>query len=224
MTRVLGVDAAARQWLAILLVDGRFAGSDLQPSITALLRRFPEVEVVGVDIPIGLPVGRTRPADQEAKRFVGVERAASVFPTFPREVLATEPYKIALEKARELFGSGVSTQGYALRRRIFEVEAIPKVSPRVVEVHPEVSFRALHGAILRYSKHSWSGILERRAVLASASIFLPDELPGGGRAAPDDVVDAAVAAWTAMRVAKDRFATLPAEPSDDPADGGVIHY
>jgi predicted RNase H-like nuclease len=167
VTRVLGVDAAAREWLAILLVDGRFAGADLQPSITALLRRFPDVEVVGVDIPIGLPVGRTRPADEEAKRFVGIERAASVFPTFPREVLATEPYKAALEKARELLGSGVSTQGYALRKRIFEVEAIPKVSPRVVEVHPEVSFRAMRWTPLGFSKHTWNGIAERRALLAS---------------------------------------------------------
>lgn len=57
-----------------------------------------------------------------------------------------------------------------------------------------------------------------------AGILLPDDLPGGGHAAPYDVVDAAVAAWSAMRVALGRSATLPTEPSGDPGDGGIIHY
>src|SRR3972149_5765854 len=54
MTKVIGVDAAAGEWLAVLLVDGLFAGADLQPSVDALRDRHPEVEVVAVDIPIGL--------------------------------------------------------------------------------------------------------------------------------------------------------------------------
>jgi hypothetical protein len=42
--------------------------------------------------------------------------------------------------------------------------------------------------------------------------------------APDDVVDAAVAAWSAMRVAAGVSLTMPPSPSGDPASGGVIHY
>jgi predicted RNase H-like nuclease len=96
---------------------------------------------------------------------------------------------------------------------------------RIVEVHPEVSFRALKGEPLRYpKKDSWSGGAERRALLGGAGIFISDELPGGERAAPDDVVDAAAAAWSAMRVAEGKSSTLPEEPSRDPADGGVINY
>ncbi|HEY5434198.1 MAG TPA: DUF429 domain-containing protein, partial [Candidatus Limnocylindrales bacterium] len=87
----------------------------------------------------------------------------------------------------------------------------------------EVSFRALRGEPLRYSKHTWSGIAERRTLLATVGVLLPDDLPGGGHAAPDDVVDAAAAAWSAMRVAQSRSSTLPAEPSGHPGDGGVIH-
>jgi predicted RNase H-like nuclease len=223
MTRVLGVDGAADGWFGVLLVDGYFVGADLKPTVAALLDRHPDAEVVAVDIPIGLPVGKTRPADDAAKRFVGGQRAASVFPTFPRDVLKAKPYEVALEAARRL-GTGLSRQAYALRDRIDEVAGLAAADKRVVEVHPEVSFRAMKATPLRYSKHTWSGLAERRTLLANVGILLHDNLTGGERAAPDDVVDAAAAAWSALRIAAGRSATLPAEPSDDRADGGVIHY
>lgn len=223
MTRVLGVDGAADGWFGVLLVDGYFAAADLKPTVAALLDRHPDAEVVAVDIPIGLPVGRTRPADNAAKRFVGGGRAASVFPTFPRDVLMAKPYEVALEAARRL-GTGLSRQAYALSDRIDEVADLAAADTRLVEVHPEVSFRAMKGTPLRYAKHTWSGLAERRALLASVGVLLHDDLTGGERAAPDDVVDAAAAAWSAMRIAEGRSATLPAKPSGDPADGGVIHY
>jgi predicted RNase H-like nuclease len=222
--RVLGVDAAAGGWLAVLLVDGYFAGADLQPSVAALLSEFPGVDVIAVDIPIGLPRGQLRSADAAARAFVGPARAASVFPTPPAEVLAAPTYVKAVEISRRILGVGISQQTWALRGRIFEVADIAASDDRIIEVHPEVSFRALKGAPLRFKKSRWSGIGERRALLASAGILLPDDLRGGEQAAPDDVVDAAVAAWSAKQAAEGRSATLPAEPSGDPADGGAIHY
>ena len=223
-TKVLGVDAAAGGWIGVLLLDGYFAGADLQPTIAALLGMFPDVSVIGVDIPIGLPVGQGRPADTAARAFVGSERASSVFSTLPAEVLVAPTYAEAAAIAVRILGKSLSRQSYALGDRIFEVAEVVASDDRIVEVHPEVSFRALRGEPLRYSKHTWSGIAERRALLTAAGILLPDDLPGGGRAAPDDVVDAAVAAWSAMRVALGRSSTLAAEPSSDPDDGGVIHY
>jgi predicted RNase H-like nuclease len=170
--RVLGVDAAAGGWFAVLLIDGYFAGADLQPSVSALLKEYPRVEVVAVDIPIGLPVGQLRPADAATRAFVGPERAASVFPAPPAEVLAAATYAEAVEIARRLLGTGISRQTYALRDRITEVAGIATSDDRIVEVHPEASFRALKGAPLRHSKHSWSGITERRALLSSVGILL----------------------------------------------------
>ena len=221
---VLGVDAAAGAWFAVVLIEGRFAGADLQPSVAALLDRHPEASVVAIDIPIGLPIGRARPADTAAQAFVGAARAASVFRTFPVEVLRAESYAEAAATAKRLLGAAISQQSWGLRMRIEEVGRIAQSDPRLVEVHPEVSFRALNGAPLRYSKHSWSGVHERRDLLARAGIVLPDDLPGGARAAPDDVVDAAVAAWSALRVAEGRSKTLPEVPPSDREFGGVIHY
>jgi predicted RNase H-like nuclease len=164
-----------------------------------------------------------RPSDEEARRFVG-GRASSVFPTLPAEVLAAPTYPEASAIARAMLGRGLSAQSYALRKRIHEVAELAAADPRVIEVHPEVSFAALRGAALRYSKHSWSGVTERRALLAAAGILLPDNPAGGDRSAPDDVVDAAISAWTAHRVATGQSRTLPAVVPTDVALGGVIHY
>jgi predicted RNase H-like nuclease len=103
----------------------------------------------------------------------------------------------------------LSAQSFALGKKILEVEA--RLNERVFEVHPEVSFAALAGQHLRYSKRSWNGQMERRELLAAAGLELPDELDGG-EAAADDVLDAAIAAWTAERKLRGEARTLPAEP------------
>jgi predicted RNase H-like nuclease len=224
VSKVIGVDAAAGEWLGIMLVDGSYASAELVPTAAELLRLHPDAQVVAVDIPIGLPAGRFRPADAEARRFIGASRAPSVFAALPAEVLAAETYADAVAIAQKLLGKGMSAQSFALKGRILEVAEVAAHDQRVVEVHPEVSFRAMRGEPLRHSKHSWSGIAERRALLASAGILLPDDLPGGGRVAPDDVVDAAAAAWSALRVAQGRSRTLPGVRSSDPAQGGVIYF
>lgn len=72
LSEVIGVDAAAGEWLGLPLADGLYAGADLQPTVADLLRRHPNVEIVGVDIPLGLPYGGPRPADFEARAFVGI--------------------------------------------------------------------------------------------------------------------------------------------------------
>ncbi len=224
MAAALGIDAAAGGWLGILLLDGAYAGAALAPRLVELLAAFPAAAAVGVDIPIGLPEDSLRPADAAAREFVGPARAASVFFAPPRAVLEAEPYEAAVEEARRRTGLGVSRQAYGLRHRILEVADLAVGDGRIIEVHPEVSFAALNGGPLPDSKHSWRGIAHRRALLTRAGIVVPDGVPGGNRAAPDDVVDAAAAAWSALRVAEGRSRTLPRVPSGDRAVGGVIRY
>jgi Protein of unknown function (DUF429) len=53
----------------------------------------------------------------------------------------------------------------------------------------------------------------RRQLLAEAGICLPDDLGSAGeKAAPDDVLDAAAAAWTALRVLRNQ------RPSPNPPE------
>ena len=52
--------------------------------------------------------------------------------------------------------------------------------------------------------------MTRRAALAGAGIVLPDDLGAGGNVPPDDVLDAAGAAWSAGRIASGSAESLPA--------------
>jgi predicted RNase H-like nuclease len=200
----LGVDAARGGWIAVALEDGSFVDAVLERRFPALLERFPEAGAVGVDVPIGLPAaGERRRADIEARRVVGPRRA-SVFFTPPRAALDAPTYG----QARVLV-PGVSAQGWALRTAILDVDRVR--DPRVHEVHPEVSFAVLAGEPLAFAKRTWNGQRERVRLLASAGIELPDRLDAGLVAA-DDVLDAAVAAWSAARIARGEHLTLPADP------------
>jgi predicted RNase H-like nuclease len=201
--KVVGADGFRRGWVAVTVTDGRFAAIDLFSAMQELLETLSGAAVVAVDIPIGIPRTGVRPADQAARRFVGA-RASSVFATPPR--LALEAATYAEARARH---PSVSSQAYALRIKILEVDAVTTADERVFEVHPEVSFRALAGHALP-PKKTWNGQMTRRAALARVGIVLPDDLGAGGNVPPDDVLDAAGAAWTAGRIASGSAESLPA--------------
>lgn len=214
MTEVLGIDAYRNGWAAVRLVDGEFAGAFAHPVFSEVLIQHPNSSVIAVDIPIGLP-DRTAPrqADVAARMFVG-RGASSVFPVPPWEVLQCPTHAEATVMSRELTGKGLSAQSYALRHRILEVDGL--VESRVIEVHPEASFTALAGRPLGSSKKTWNGLMLRTTLLESAGIILPVDLGPAGVPAPDDIVDAAVAAWSAHRFAEGEAIPLPAQP---PVDG-----
>jgi predicted RNase H-like nuclease len=86
------------------------------------------------------------------------------------------------------------------------VEPHALTDERIIEVHPEVSFRELAGQPLAHPKKTADGRQERRLLLARAGIVLPP-LP---RALPVvDALDAAVAAWTAARWARGEALPFP---------------
>ncbi len=150
----LGVDAARGGWIAVALEDGRFADAVLERRFPALLERFPQAAVVGVDVPIGLPEpGERRRADVNAREVVGARRS-SVFFTPSRAALEAPTYG----QARAIAPS-TSAQAWALRTAILDVDRV--TDPRVREVHPEVSFAVLAGTTLGFSKRTWNGQRER---------------------------------------------------------------
>jgi predicted RNase H-like nuclease len=174
------------------------------------------VEVVGIDIPIGFPDATVRRADVLARAAVGPLRS-SVFSTPIRPAFEAADYPSALGHSRATLGQGLSRQAYGLREKALQVDAWvatrAAVSPRVVEVHPEVSFAAMNGAPLDASKRTWRGIERRRALLSEVGIDLPADLGElGRRAAVSDVLDAAAVAWTAMRVRSREAHSLPDPP------------
>ena len=215
--RVVGADVWKRGWVTVEVTGGRVTGVVSFDSFADLITHHAGAVAIGVDIPIGLPTEPPRQADVLARRFVG-PRASSVFNTPPRDVLEAPSYQEALHISRTRYGAGISAQSFALRHRIFEVEAARQGDDRLIEVHPEVSFCALAGGPLDYSKKTWNGQMLRRQLLATAGLRLPDTISGPADRVPvDDVLDAAAAAWSAARWAADRAQALP-ERVDEPAD------
>jgi predicted RNase H-like nuclease len=169
------------------------------------------VDVIGVDMPIGLPRTWGREADRQARRLLGGPRASSVFSTPPRSLLTATSYATANQRSRSELGQGLTRQTYHLFARIREVDhlvtalATDEPGDRLVEIHPECSFRVMAGEPLP-SKHTADGIARRRALLLPRFGQVVDERPTG--AAADDVLDAFAVLWSAERFARGEHLTL----------------
>jgi predicted RNase H-like nuclease len=201
----VGIDGCKAGWMAVLVSEGGVADARVFPDFGAALAAFPTSDVYAVDIPIGLPTSGRRRADEAARAFVG-PRAASVFWAPPRAALVVR-YEEAVRVCAALAAPGISRQAYGLGAKILEVEPFAARDARVVEVHPEASFRALAGEPLVHPKTTWAGFRMRVRLLEAAGIAVPElpELP------ILDTVDAAGAAWSGLRVARGEASTLPAE-------------
>jgi len=212
---VLGLDSAGRKgWVGISLRDGRFESVDLFRDLHAAVARKEPV-CIGVDIPILRGDAFPRPADVEARKWVGPTRASSIFPAPPLAVFDARDFASAQVVALELIGQGVSRQTFALREKVRQAIEVAG-DPRVHEVHPEVTFREMAGEPLRYSKKSWAGQRHRHDLIARAGIDLPDDLGQANDVPVDDVFDAVAAAWSADRIARGCAVRLPEAPTNSP--------
>lgn len=209
---VAGLDGRRGGWAAaVLRADGTVEHLALATVAEALAL---DVAAVGVDMPVGLPVRGRRACDLEAKRVLGAAHAR-VFLTPPRAVLdlgpdAGHPAASALHRTL-VDGKGLSRQSWHLLPKVAEVDDLAD-DPRLVEVHPELSFAALAGAPLLI-KRTVTGRAARLAALATA---LPC-LDAAAVPAGDDAVDAVVVAWSARRWLAGEARTLPGGPP--PYDG-----
>jgi predicted RNase H-like nuclease len=201
---VAGVDGYRKGWIAVALDPSGDVQVSTHPSFSEVLSS--QARVIAVDIPIDPPGLGVRAADAGARAFVGSSRGSSVFPTPPRAALEARTFAEANEIARTITGKGLSQQAFALGRKILEVHTLAEVDERVIEMHPEVSFRELAGEPVLESKHTAAGLARRRELLAEAGVVLPGAVPGVPEA---DLLDAAAGAWTAARYAEGKAQALP---------------
>jgi predicted RNase H-like nuclease len=203
-----GVDGCRTGWVLVTADAGAASvlGVEVVERIAEVLARVrdDDISTLAVDMPIGLARRGPRACDTEARARLGPRRS-SVFPTPPRPLLHAVSHADAVARGRALDGRGISIQAFNLLPRIAELDTAidPSLCDRVVEAHPESGFAAVAGAPLTTKKRSTEGRHERRALLDRV-------FPGGTSgldapvrgAAPDDVLDAAVNAWTAARWAR----------------------
>jgi predicted RNase H-like nuclease len=223
--QVVGVDGCRGGWVAAVWdTQSVTCVCAVFPTFSALLAAHRDAERIGVDIPIGLPQRGARSCDVQARRVLG-PRKASVFPAPARPLLGITDFAEALATSRRLADSGLSLQAFGLLAKIGEVDAALQsgecAQGRVIEVHPELSFWVMHGhRPMSAPKKRLEGFNERRELLER-------ELPAGSvpasrtatrqlaNAGADDILDAMVVAWTALRDAEGRSIRLPATPELD---------
>ena len=210
MSGVLGVDGARGHWVGAL-VRGQDVEWLVLPDVRAALAV--DADVVAIDMPIGLPETGRRACDLEAKRLLGAAHPR-VFLAPPRDVLDCADHPAASSRHRELVdGAGLSIQTWHIVARMREVDDAAD-DPRLVEVHPELSFAALARRVLG-RKRTAAGRAERLAELRG---WLPGldlaSVPSG-----DDGPDALVAAWSGRRWLDGTAQVLPAGPTPRDARG-----
>ena len=198
---VLGVDGWRGAWVGARL-DGRSVELLALPDVAAVLA-VPDVEVVGIDMPIGLSDDGVRACDVQARRRLG-RAGSSVFPTPVRAVLATDDYAEAraLSRAATDPPRAPSAQSFQLVRAIRSLDDALGDPPtdRVVEVHPELAFRALDPAV-RDAKGTARGMAQRLAALRGVMDVDAALLAAPPRVPAVDALDACAAAWSARRIA-----------------------
>ena len=219
----VGVDAHRKGWVAIILDSSGFVEAHTFARFDDLADGLFAAEVIAVDIPIGISDEYPRQADIAAREFVG-RRRSSVFLTPPMPVLQASDYTAARRTAREQFDIGVSAQAYALAPKILEVDAVTKTDSRIIEIHPEVCFTAMGDKEVESPKTTWAGMKTRERLLERNGISIPNDLGDAGVAKPDDVLDAAAAAWTARRYVQGTANSLPSDSRFGGRKASVIWY
>jgi len=210
MASYLGVDWASGCWLVVKAGDDPLVTTE--PSILNVWHEHgDDVRSILVDIPIGLPEEGPRECDEEARQFLK-GRGSTVFSVPGREVVETDDYG----EARENNDGSLGSQSWWLFPRIKEVDVFLQeyddARKKTYESHPEVCFAKLAGEGLP-AKDTEEGV-EERVELLNDDPELPEEISGiperydeksewherisKGRL--DDVVDAAVLAYTAKQL------------------------
>jgi predicted RNase H-like nuclease len=160
----------------------------------------PEVNRVGIDMPIGLSHNGDRACDRDARRRLG-RRGVTVFPMPPRALLSCSSYSEANATSSAMFGRGLQKQVWFLFDKIKELDNL--VGHRrenfFAEIHPEVTWATLTGEVLP-PKRTPEGL--RRRIDAIAALWPDIERCLTNRptdCARDDVLDAAAVLWSTQR-------------------------
>lgn len=215
--RVIGIDAAPGGWAVVFQRD-QALGIRKIPTLGALSDWGRDYQLIAIDIPIGLidcyEIGG-RICDRTARALLR-NRGSSVFPPPVRSVLKASSYPeaCAISRASSPFNKAISQQAYNIIPKIREVDKLLRsnfnLRSIVREVHPEVCFRELVGAPMAHSKRKRAGREERRTALRGV---FPDfdalEVSGRAQNIPvEDILDAAVACWSAQRLARGQGRSL----------------
>ena len=234
--QVAGVDGCKAGWFVVVASPAaKVANPTNAPFILELkhffVADFAEVlskttncKLVCVDIPIGLSDDdKPRECDIAARQILG-RQASSIFPPPIRPCLSAKDYKTTCKICYEYSGKKLTRQSFFLLDKIRQADDLmtPELQQRVREIHPEISFWALNNKkTMRHNKRKFAGRNERMKLLTRIFLNVEEivaEACKPKKVAPDDILDALAAVWTASQIILQQAQTLPENPQFDSRD------
>ena len=223
-----GVDGCRAGWVAFKVeVPSLTTSVDVVDLAEVLSKRPPELFCIAIDIPIGLLDG-SRACDKTARKLLGQPRGSSVFAAPCRAALAAKSHAASSAINRIKTTRGLSQQAFGIIPKVRQVDdAITSECQRwALEVHPEVCFWALnHHCPMKHNKKTKEGAAERVALLRRVFPQIERHLANRPlRVGADDLLDAAAAAWTALRLHQGQAQCVCSPERDEKGLAVTIHY
>lgn len=222
--RIAGIDGCPGGWVCVTRTDDHPIQVAVFPDVGSLMASVGDVDVIGVDIPIGLSERDPRQCDVEVRRLLG-PRGASVFPAPVRAALAGSDYPAACALSEQACGKRLSKQVFNILPRVRDMDRVlsanPSLAARTYEVHPELSFAMMRsGAPMSSAKKTAQGREERIALIEQ--VFQDDArdpstlvfhrlrpLVPRRAVGDDDLLDALAVLWTGGRIGRDHAMQVP---------------
>lgn len=222
--KCIGIDGCKGKWIAVCIREDSFEVEKFE-SIDEICHRYPDVDCMLIDIPIGLAESSKdiRP-DGFVKKQLG-KKGSSVFQVPCRQAVYTENKAAARAQNIAILGKSLSEQTLGITKAIRQVDEFLQSNPqwknRLMESHPEFCFSKLNNGIPVYeSKTTEEGQQKRLEILQRyyhptkevIKKFLSD-VPS--RKKVDDVIDALCLAITGKLIRENGPKTIPVEPMLD---------
>jgi predicted RNase H-like nuclease len=223
-----GVDGCKKGWIVAFGPSWpchRPVQIEFYKEFKAVLEATQTCEVVAVDMPIGVPDGNeTRACDLEGQKALGHQRN-SLFLTPPRSCIEAKNVREfqAMHKAIRGIGAGLPVWGIVPKmlevNQVLEDKIVTDAAlqNRVIEFHPELTWKRLAGETRLSSKKVAAGVLQRISLLGQLSqSWLPpftQTIPGNP--SMDDVLDAVVGI-SAAQCFLNRADGVQRYPSEEP--------
>lgn len=171
-----GVDGCKAGWLAIT-TEGNNYSYGVYPSFADLISNNSGFDTCLIDIPIGLSsVSAPRTIDQKMRKELA-GRASTVFPVPCRKAVYADTHDEAKLANLEIEGKSVPIQSFCISPKIRELDVYVSQLPKskIIEGHPEISFKYLNGGVvLQSTKSSKAGLEERLSILEKYNRKAPD--------------------------------------------------
>lgn len=233
---VAGADGCREGWV-VFTVYGVSTTSEapyhhtsvkVERDLAPMLRDHPEGLVsLGIDIPIGL-IDRSRECDLKARELLRKPRSNSVFPAPCRAALSARSYIEGSEINRRKTDKKLTRQAWGIIPKINQIDdaLLDGAEGWVLEVHPELCFWAMNQETpMEHSKKKEAGRLERVELLVQPFPHIRHHLAvKESGVAADDLLDAAAAAWTALRHYQGKSQAVGANSLDERGLPMKIHF